>query len=101
VKDGANVRSGFDFETHKVIQAQQFRHHERDIGHRLAVKDDASTDGFLRRFADGLKGLRRMGPIVLDGPVLTDKVCRLADGTMGRIALRRTDGRWVEVCVDA
>lgn len=95
------MRSGYDFETHKVIQAQQYRHHERDIGHRLALKEDAPADGFLSRFVDGLMGLRRMRPIALDGPVLTDKLCRLADGTMGRIALRKSDEGWVEVCVEA
>ena len=95
------MRSGYDFESHGIIQAQQYRHRERDIGHRLAVKGDAPTDGLLSRVADGLKGLRRMGTIALDAPVLTDKVCHLSDGTTGRIALRRSDGGWVEVCVEA
>ena len=33
--------------------------------------------------------------------VLTGKACRLADGSMGQVAIHESDGEWVEVCVQA
>jgi hypothetical protein len=32
---------------------------------------------------------------------MTDQACRMADGGMGRIALRESDGELIEECVPA
>ena len=94
------------YEVHKTVQAQRFRHRERDHSHRRALKGAERTDGFISRIASGLEragvaALRRRGYIAYDAHVLTDKVCRLADGSVGRIAIRESDGAVIEVCVPA
>ena len=54
---------------------------------------DGGRSSGLRATADGLR---------VDGRELTDDVCRLADGSMGRVAIvPGTDAEWTAVCVPA
>jgi hypothetical protein len=43
----------------------------------------------------------RRSAIAYDAHELTDYICRLADGSMGRVAIRESDGEWIGVCVPA
>ena len=62
----------------------------------------AGDAGWIR---GGLARLRRLAPERPDAihgtRVLTGKACRLADGSMGQVAIHESDGEWVEVCVQA
>ena len=76
-----------------------------DLSHLRALKGDERTDGIWSR---ALGSLGRLRPAVLGQPklsygahVLTDKACRLADGSLGRVAVRESDGEVMEVCVPA
>lgn len=92
-------------ESHRSIEAARFRHRERDLGHLRALKSDVPTHGIVSRIVGGLGRLRpvssRGSAIALDGHVVTDKICRLADGSMGRVAVRESGGLLSEVCVRA
>ncbi len=56
-------------------------------------------------FRGSLARLRRLAPERRDAAygtrVLTGKACRLADGSIGQVAIHEADGEWVEVCVQA
>jgi hypothetical protein len=97
--------SDYTYDIHKTVEAAQFRHRERDFGHLRALKRDEPTDGIVHRIMGGLLRRRTAAlhpPIsARDGYVLTDKVCRLADGATGRIAVRESQGTVTEVCVVA
>ncbi len=100
------MRYDYTYEVHKTVEAQRFRHRERDHSHLRALKDDDRPGGIVSRIMGGLERLwsadsRRRGSIAYDAHVLTDKVCRLADGSLGRIAVREADGELVEICVPA
>ena len=81
-------------------------HPDRD-GRALAERQAAPAMSFVlapsSRFRGGLARLRRLAPERADAiygtRVLTGKVCRLADGSIGQVALHESDGEWVEVCV--
>jgi hypothetical protein len=61
--------------------------------------------GDVGRFRGGMARLRRLVPerpdAIYGTRVLTGKACRLADGSMGQVAIHESDGEWVEVCVQA
>ena len=97
--------SDFTYEIHKAAEAERLRHRERDLSHIRVLKGDERTDGIWSR---AIGGLGRLRPAILRQPeisfgahVLTDKVCRLADGSLGRVAVRESNGEVIEVCVPA
>jgi hypothetical protein len=56
-------------------------------------RPDGRRSTALRTTADGVR---------VDAHDLTDYVCRLADGSMGRVAIiSRTDEEWTAVCIPA
>ncbi len=97
------MRSDYTFEVHKVVGESEFRHRERELGHRRALKGSLPSQGLASRMVGGLGRLRRATlrpPLILEGAmVLTDRICHLADGSLGHIAVRETEGSLVEVCV--
>ena len=100
------MRYDYTYEVHKAGEAKRLRHRERDHGHLRALKGDDRPGSIRSRIVDGLERLRsadshRGGHISYDGHGLTDKVCRLADGSLGRVAVREADGELVEICVPA
>jgi hypothetical protein len=99
------MRPYYPYEDHKTLESARFRHRERDLAHRRARKGDEPSDGIMTRM---LSAFKRLPPAELHAPVrildefvLTDSVCRLADGTTGRIAVRESEGELIEVCVRA
>ena len=97
--------SDVTYEIHPAAEKERLRRRERDLSHIRALKGDERTDGIWSR---AIGGLGRLRPAVLGQPklsygahVLTDKVCRLADGSLGRVAVRESDGEVIEVCVPA
>ena len=70
--------------------------------HQAAPVGELRT-GAVGRFRGGLARLRRLAPqrpdAIYGTRVLTGKACRLADGSIGQVALHESDGEWVEVCV--
>jgi len=99
------MRFGYTYEVHKTVEAQRFHHRDRDHSHLRALNGEDRPSGLVSRVMGGLERLRpaepRRGHLVYDAHALTDKVCRLADGSLGRIAVRETDGELVEICVPA
>ncbi len=100
------MRYDYTYEVHKTLEARRLRHGERDQSHLRALRGDDRPDGVVSRIVGGLERLRsvggsRRGYINYNTQVLTDKVCRLADGSMGRVAIREADGKMVEFCVPA
>ncbi len=87
----------------RAIQAVESRHRERDLSHARALKGVERGDGILSRAVAWLSSLRpvtteRATPAVGEHE-LTDYVCRLDDGSMGRVAIRESKGEWIAVCV--
>lgn len=95
--------------SHKIVHSAGSRDRGYAIAHRRAAEDarlearQADTDpGFVASF---VARWRRRASIAIEPAVetanrkLTDSVCLLSDGSLGRIMLRRIDGRWVEDCV--
>lgn len=84
------------------IERQQ---QDRESAERRALHREVLREGSLGRFFDGLARLRRLASerptVMYDSLVLTGKVCRLADGSIGQVAIHESDGEWVEVCVPA
>jgi len=100
------MRYDYTYEVHKTFEAQRLRHGERDRGHLRALRSDGRPQSVVSRIVGGLERLRsvgesRRGYINYETQVLTDKVCRLADGSLGRVAIREADGKMVEFCVPA
>ena len=92
------------YEIHKDIEGQRFRHRERELGHLRALKSDERSEGLLSRITGSLERLkstdsRRRRQIAYGAQRLTDRACRLADGSLGRVAIRETGGVLTEVCV--
>lgn len=95
--------------SHKVVHSVGSRDREHAMAHRRAAEEarlearQADADpGFVTRF---LARWRQRASIAIEPAVetanrkLTDSACLLGDGSLGRIMLRRIDGRWVEDCV--
>jgi len=92
------------YEIHKDIEGQRFRHRERELGHLRALKGDEPSEGILSRITRSLEHLRptdsrRRRQIAYGAQLMTDRACRLADGSLGRVAIRETGGVLTEVCV--
>jgi len=95
--------------SHKVVHSVGSSQREREMGRRRAAvelklesRQGEPEPGFVTRF---MARWRQRARIVIEPAVqgadrkLTDSVCLLTDGTLGRIVLRHIDGRWVEDCV--
>ncbi len=99
------MRSDYTYEVHKVVGDAAFRSRERDLGHRRALKGALPAQGLTTRMVASVGRLRRAAlrrPLVIEEAlVLTDRICHLADGSLGRIAVRRSDDGLLEVCVPA
>jgi len=103
------MRYEYTYEIHQSLEGQRVRHRERHFGHRRAVRKVAPGRTVASRMVASLGRLRSVGSLIsvasrrreitYEAQVLTDKVCRLADGSVGRIAFRRSNGEWVETCV--
>lgn len=103
------MRYEYTYDIHKSLEAERVRRRERQLGHQRALRRAGPSRSFASRMIDGLGRLRslsasrsvavRRSEISYEAQVLTDKVCRLADGSLGRVAVRRSNGEWVETCV--
>ena len=93
------------YDDEKAIGSAESRHRERHLSHARALGDRDRPDGIVSRFVGRLASLRtaltRRGALAYDEHELTDYVCRLEDGSMGRVAIRESDGEWIGVCVKA
>lgn len=101
---------GGQYSDHTHLEATETRHRDRDHGHTRALKESAASlqarkpiVGILDAVALRLlrPAIQRAAPAVRAGASeLTASVCRLADGSMGRIAIvRKPDEMWEAVCV--
>jgi hypothetical protein len=96
------MRSDYTYEVHRIVEDAQFRHRSRDLEHRRAIREAAPKDGFLSRMASGVRRLRAATPPAIsieEALELTDRVCQLADGANGRIAVRKSGAELIEVCI--
>ena len=93
------------YDDQKAIESTESRHRERHLSHARALRDRDPLDGIVSMIARRLASLRsvlaRRGALVYDEHELTDYVCRLEDGSMGRVAIHESDGEWIGVCVKA
>lgn len=107
-----------DYEQHRAMHAADQRRVERRIAHHRGLREQRSAttrargdgsrarDRVLSALSRWFRRIRVARPAPrADGPpshtqLLTDAVCRLADGTRGRIAIvRESDDEWRAVCV--
>jgi hypothetical protein len=93
------------YDDHKAINRAETRHQERHFSHVRELRGRERMDGLVSMISGRLWALRSVLPkraaIAFDEHELTDYVCRLADGSMGRVAIREADGDWIGVCVKA
>ncbi len=108
------------YSDHKIVFAAEAQRLERRHAHARMLKErDFARPGRERRsnLRDWMLALLRRRPeshrpaarranmaglLVVDAHDLTDYVCRLADGSMGRVAIiAGTDEEWSAVCVRA
>ena len=93
-----------DYHIQAIIEAEQQRGRERHIDHLRALREDAAGDGLVSRALGRLAALRPANArqaIAYEAHELTEYVCRLTDGSMGRVAMRQAEGEWVAVCIAA
>lgn len=100
------MRYDYTYEIHRTVEAQRFRHRERDLSHLRALKSYGQSGGIVSRIVGVLARLQpadssRRREISYQAQRPTDRVCHLADGSMGRIAILEADGELIEVCVPA
>ena len=93
------------YDDQKAINRAETRHQERHLSHVRELRGRERMDGLVSMISGRLWALRSVLPnrpaIAIDEHELTDYVCRLADGSMGRVAIRESDGEWIGVCVKA
>ena len=100
------MRYSYTYEIHKSVEGQRFRHREREHGHLRDLKRDERSASIVSRVMGGLLRLRSAEArgrrtVAYEAQVLTERVCRMADGSTGRIAIREADGQSIEVCIPA
>lgn len=88
-----NPMGGYD--SHSVVHSAGSQARARETAHRrtiqgLRLEPTRAAGGFMSRLLASLR------PDATPRPA-----CFLADGRMGRLALQRVDGAWVEVCIPA
>ena len=104
---------GFGFHYHKILREGEASDLKRRHEHARALREGARLKPEQRRrdaINDRITSLlgRRRPQIALplslsaEGHELTQAVCRLGDGSMGRIAIvRQSTEEWAAVCVKA
>jgi hypothetical protein len=108
---------GFGYHYHNVLREGETPELERRHAHARALQESASArldDGQRPSLRDSVVALLRWRPtsrqpaafrdavtgLRIDAHDLTDYVCRLADGSMGRVAIiPGTDEEWTALCV--
>lgn len=101
---------GGDYSLHQLLESNQIRVRARDFGHIRAVEDSKRGLGAGGPHGSLIGRIMAHAPrraigsaepaIAISGHELTAAVCRLADGTAGRIAvIRLADEAWETVCV--
>ena len=93
------------YDDQKAIGSAESRHRERHLNHARALRSHQRVDGIVSRVVGRLASLRpafaKRDALAAREHELTDYVCRLDDGSMGRVAIRESDGQWIGVCVKA
>lgn len=93
------------YDVQRAIESVESRHRERHFGHVRALRSHERVDGFINSVVQRLVSLRpavtRRAVLAADEHELTDYACRLDDGSMGRVAIRESEGEWMAVCVRA
>lgn len=91
------------YDDQKAIAKVESRHHERHFSHVRALKSRDRVDGIVSKVIGRLESLRSVlttrAALAAEEHEMTDYVCRLEDGSMGRVAIRESDGDWIAVCV--
>jgi hypothetical protein len=87
------------YDVQQAIDAERFRGQERHFSHVRAIKMDMPKVGFRSRLVGRLATLAAVLRPSDPMRAKAAKVCRMADGSMGRVAMRRAGGKWIEVCV--
>ncbi len=94
---------GPNYDHQKAIEAAESRHRERHFSHIRALKSRERGVGILSKIPGLLASLRpaftKRATLAAQEHELTDYICRLDDGSMGRVAIRETHGDWIGVCV--
>lgn len=90
------------YDEQRAIGSVASRHRERHLSHVRALRSQERGDGLADKLGRVLSSLRptlakRALPVTDHD--LTDYACRLDDGSMGRVAIRESEGEWVAVCV--
>ena len=93
------------YDDQKAIESVETRHRERHFSHARALRGHERADGIMSRVVARLVSLSpaftKRAALAAEEHELTDYVCRLDDGSMGRVAIRESDGEWIGVCVRA
>ena len=87
------------YDVQQAVDAERFRGQERHFSHVRALKMDMPKVSLASRLAGRLGSLATFFRPSDPMREKAAKVCRLADGSMGRVAMRRAGGKWIEVCV--
>lgn len=87
------------YDVQQAIDAERFRGQERHFSHVRALKMDMPKVGLASWLVGRLASLAAVFRPSDPMRERVAKVCRLADGSMGRVAMRRAGGKWIEVCV--
>ena len=87
------------YDIQQAIDAERSRGQERHFSHVRALKMDMPRVGFASRLAGRLASIAAVFRPSDPMREQAAQVCRLADGSMGRVAMRRAGGKWIEVCV--
>ena len=91
------------YEDQRAIETAEYRHRERHFSHVRGLRSQERSDGILSMLVGRVVALRsaftQRAALAADEHELTDYVCRLGDGSMGRVAIRESDGEWIAVCV--
>ncbi len=93
------------YDDQKAIELVKIRHRERHFSHARALRSQERAGGIMSKVVAQLVSLRpaftRRAALAAEEHQLTDYVCRLDNGSMGRVAIRESDGEWIAVCVKA
>lgn len=93
------------YDDQKAIESAKSRHRERHLSHVRALRSHERMDGIVSKAVGRLASLRpaftKRTALAAEEHELTDYVCRLDNGSMGRVAIRESDGEWLAVCVRA
>ena len=108
---------GFGYHYHSVLREGEAPELERRHAHARALRESASArsdDGRRPSLRDSMMALLRWRPgsrqpaafrdavtgLRIEAHDLTDYVCRLADGSIGRVAIiSGKNGEWTALCV--